>query len=223
MGVGDSFSATSRIYDRSRRQLIPCFDDFYRAAVALIPGDEGDAPRILDLGAGTGLLSAQVAASFPLARITLVDVSKDMLTHAGNRLGALGHVEFVCADYAEMPLGEGWSAIVSALSIHHLDDEQKRDLFRRAYRALAPGGMFINAEQILAPTPALAREQHDRWITEVRALGVSNDDLASALERMTHDRAATLADQLSWLQVAGFRDVDCWYKYLFFAVYGGRK
>jgi tRNA (cmo5U34)-methyltransferase len=48
-------------------------------------------------------------------------------------------------------------------------------------------------------------------------------DLAAALDRMKFDRAATLEDQLEWLREAGFRDIDCTYKNLIFAVYCGIK
>jgi tRNA (cmo5U34)-methyltransferase len=54
-------------------------------------------------------------------------------------------------------------------------------------------------------------------------LGVDDRDLTAALERMKFDRAATLEDQLEWLRAAGFRDIDCAYKNLIFAVYCGIK
>jgi tRNA (cmo5U34)-methyltransferase len=82
MNVGSSFDATAAIYDRSRRQLIPCFDDFYRAAVELAPFGRHEAIDILDLGAGTGLMAAFLAEALPRARFTLVDVAAEMLDRA---------------------------------------------------------------------------------------------------------------------------------------------
>jgi trans-aconitate methyltransferase len=41
---------------------------------------------VLDLGAGTGLFSALIAYSFPGARITLLDVSDEMLARARERM-----------------------------------------------------------------------------------------------------------------------------------------
>jgi tRNA (cmo5U34)-methyltransferase len=57
----------------------------------------------------------------------------------------------------------------------------------------------------------------------VRELGAAEPDLAAALDRMKFDRAATLEDQLEWMRQAGFRDIDCAYKNLIFAVYCGLK
>lgn len=62
------FDKAAEGYDRSRRQLVPSFDDFYGAAVESIPHESDAAIRVLDLGAGTGLLSALVARAFPHAR-----------------------------------------------------------------------------------------------------------------------------------------------------------
>ena len=48
------FDITASTYDADRAKLIPCYDAFYRRTTDLIVGG---AERVLDLGAGTGLLS----------------------------------------------------------------------------------------------------------------------------------------------------------------------
>jgi len=40
---------------------------------------------------------------------------------------------------------------------------------------------------------------------------------------MREDKNALLADQLTWLEEAGFVDIDCWYKRFRFVVYGASK
>jgi tRNA (cmo5U34)-methyltransferase len=53
---------------------VPQFDLFYGTAVrALGPLAEGPLKRVLDLGAGTGLLTAAVAETYPDARFELLD------------------------------------------------------------------------------------------------------------------------------------------------------
>src|SRR5271156_6235707 len=215
--VQHAFDLAAEDYDRTRRRLVPGFDDFYRAAIDLIQFPRESSLKVLDLGAGTGLMAAFIAYSFPNARITMVDISNEMLERARPRF------RFEVSDYGVDRIQEKYDAIVSALSIHHLSDEQKRSLFRRIHGALNADGVFVNAEQFRCATPERHKFHHERWLTRVRELGVDDRDLAAALERMKFDRAATLEDQLEWMREAGFRDIDCAYKNLIFAVYCGLK
>jgi tRNA (cmo5U34)-methyltransferase len=207
-----TFNAHASIYDQQRRRLIPCYDDFYGTAVEAL-----EAPaRVLDLGAGTGLLSRHIRAAYPDARLTLLDFAEAMLDGARAQFG--DSASYVAGDLTE-PLPEGpWCAVASALAIHHLADTDKRDLFARIHDTLKPGGVFVNAEQVVGPTPYRERRneawQHDRAI----AAGASEQDWADALERMQHDRCATVEDQLAWLREAGFADADCLFKHHRFAV-----
>jgi tRNA (cmo5U34)-methyltransferase len=188
-----------------------------------MPFHAQDNAHILDLGAGTGLLSAMLAKAFPAAHITLLDASAPMLEQGERRLGRHRRFQFQVRDYAREPLEGSYHAIVSALSIHHLNAYEKRGLFRRVRVALEAGGVFVNADQVLGPTPGLdARYQRD-WMQQARALGVSEPDLAAALERQKADQSSTLQEQLSWLEEAGFRNVDCWYKNQRFAVLAGER
>jgi len=222
--VQHAFDLAAQDYDRTRRRLVPGFDDFYRAAIDLIRFPHDSRLKVLDLGAGTGLMAAFIAYSFPQARITMVDISSEMLERARARFELGGErFRFEVSDYGVDPIQEKYDAVVSALSIHHLSDGQKRSLFDRIHGALNDGGVFVNAEQFRGATPERDRFHHERWITRVRELGVDDRDLAAALDRMKFDRAATLDDQLEWMREAGFRDIDCAYKNLIFAVYCGIK
>lgn len=224
MDVKQAFDAAAPGYDGLRRQLIPCFDDFYDAAVDALGFPPGAAPEILDLGAGTGLLAERLLARWPRARLTLVDLSADMLHRARARFAGRGAgVVFRTADYLRDPLGGPFDAVVSALSIHHLADAGKRALFRRAFAALRPGGRFVDADNVLAATPRLAARDRALWIARVRGSGIDRAELAAALRRTRLDVLAPLPSQLAWLRRAGFTDVDCSYKWLHFAVFGGRR
>ncbi len=224
MTVGASFDAAARDYDRSRWQLVPGLDDLYGAALGSVPFGPDAEIRVLDLGAGTGLLSGMVAERFPRSRVTLVDVSVEMLRVARRRLGgASGRFEFRTMDYARKALPKGYDLVVSALSIHHLTDGDKRDLFGRVHESLLDDGWFANADQVIGKTPEEETHLQEWWLRRVREAGVSEEDLAAALSRMRADRNATLAAQLGWLAGAGFEEVRCVYGDHRFAAYAGRK
>ncbi|HEY9861420.1 MAG TPA: methyltransferase domain-containing protein [Candidatus Obscuribacterales bacterium] len=224
MTIQHAFNAIATEYDLLRRILIPCFDDFYQTAVDVLPGDRQAALQVLDLGAGTGLYAAMVQSAFPNAAFTLVDLAAEMLEQAKSRFRQLHRSpQIIVADYAKADLGGPYDLIISALSIHHLSDTDKEQLYQRIYNSLAPGGMFVNADQVLGQTPALDQLYRQHWLSAVQALGISEEDLAAAYKRMEYDRMATLDAQLNWLQTAGFDNVDCWYKNFSFVVFGGQR
>jgi tRNA (cmo5U34)-methyltransferase len=109
------------------------------------------------------------------------------------------------------------------LSIHHLEDADKRKVFGKIYESLAPGGVFINAEQVAGPTPALEARYKTLWLEQVRKAGASEEQIEGALYRMREDRCASVEDQLGWLRAAGFADADCWFKENRFAVLAGSR
>ena len=214
--VAAVFGAQAETYDAARRRLIPCFDAFYGAAVAAV-GLAGDpVGRVLDLGAGTGLLTGFVRAAHPDAALTLLDGAAPMLERARAALGDK-RTRYVVGDLAD-PLPSGpWDVIVSALAIHHLDDGAKRALFARVRDGLRPGGVFVNAEQVLGSSPAWTAH-HEAWHEAAARAGGSDDaEWAGALERMRADRCASVEDQLGWLREAGL-DAECLFRDHRFAV-----
>ena len=224
MTVKTVFDKYADSYDDTRRQLIPCFDDFYGTAVSLLPAAREPGIEVLDLGAGTGLLSARILAHAPNAHVVLVDLSEHMLAQARVRFAEVGtQVEFRLSNFAVEPFLGSYDAIVSALAIHHLPATEKRKLFLKAYNHLKPKGIFINADQVLGPSAGIEAQYRRHWLTQVQAAGVSAATLAAALERMQEDQMSTLVEQLAWLEEAGFQEVNCWYKNYSFVVYSGTK
>jgi tRNA (cmo5U34)-methyltransferase len=219
------FTRDAVSYDATRRGLIPCFDSFYGAALDLIAdwrGADSTPLRVLDLGAGTGLFGYLVATRHRQARLHLVDASEGMLEEARQRFAGSEGVSYAVGDMATADFGGPWDLVISALAIHHLTDSDKQALFRRIRTALRPGGLFVNAEQVLGPTPEAEARYARLWLAQVRTHGVPEAEIAKAQERMLHDRCATVEDQLRWLREAGFAEVDCSFKEWRFAVLSGQ-
>lgn len=221
--IRQAFNKYAQDYDAQREYIIPQMREYYGAAVwameSLVPE-----PAILDIGAGTGLLSALLLEKFPDARLTLMDISENMLDLARKRFFARPGNKYVICDYSSSDLGGPYDIICSALSIHHLSTEDKRRLFLRIFTALKPGGMFVNADQAEGETPYFRQRYMDYWNEFLRSGPMTEAEHAEILKRRdTLDKNEKLSVQLGWLAEAGFADVDVVYKNRTFIVTAARK
>lgn len=114
------------------------------------------APRVVDLGCGTGELTRVAHERLGAVETLGIDRSETML--AGSATHAGGGVRFVCEDLRSALTPERWDVILSSAALHWLPDHAA--LFAELAGALAPGGQL--AIQMPAsyddPTHVLAAE-----------------------------------------------------------------
>jgi tRNA (cmo5U34)-methyltransferase len=216
------FDNVSKKYDEQRKKFIPCFDDFYRVSVSVASVDTEN-PKILDIGAGTGLLSAFLMERYPDASFTLIDISEKMLDIAKDRFRGNSNVKYIVADYSKYHFVEKYDMIVSALSIHHLEDEEKKEIYKKSYSLLKQNGILINADQVYGETPFIENLNKKIWRHYIEDSGLPGEEILAGYERIKLDKESTLDQQMNWLKEASFCDVSCIYKYYHFAVMFGRK
>lgn len=122
------------------RSEVPRFDELQGEAIAAIAGVP---ERVLDLGIGTGETSRRLLEAFPRARITGLDSSPEMVFRARQM-----DIEVKLARM-EDPLPDGpWDLVIAVLSVHHLEADGKRDLFRRV-REVA--GQLVIGDVVAVP------------------------------------------------------------------------
>lgn len=220
--IQEKFDLISQNYDSQRKKLIPCFDDFYNISVS-IAESEKENPKVLDIGAGTGLLSAFILKKYPEASLTLIDISNKMLEIAKQRFKNFSNINYISDDYTKFVFNGKYDIIISALSIHHLSNYEKSNLIKKCYTLLEPNGIFINADQVLGETPFIETFNKKMWRKSIETSGLSREELDSCYNRIKLDKEATLEQQLNWLKEAGFSDVSCAYKHFHFAAMVGRN
>ncbi len=218
----EKFGQGAEEYDRQRKHVIPRLDDLYEilADLAIINIQN---PRILDLGAGTGLLTSYIHVRYPQGLFTLLDISEEMLMIARDRFKNVPNFNYVIADYMNYYFKDSFDLIVSSLSIHHLEHQDKQVLYQKIYDLLNPEGVFLNADQVLGPSPANEEEYQRNWMEKIHVGSLSESEKKMILDRMQLDNPATLRDNLKWLKNIGYRDVDVYYKYYNFCIFYGKK
>jgi trans-aconitate methyltransferase len=125
------------------RAEVPRYDELQAATIEAIPF----APqRVLELGVGTGETTRRLLERHPGAEVTGLDSQPEMVFKARE------HGIAVRLARMQDPLPDGpWDLVISVLSVHHLDADGKRDLFRRVReqsRALVIGDVVLADPQI---------------------------------------------------------------------------
>lgn len=218
MDIAKQFNLIAQEYDENRKRFIPCFGDFYRGTTEFIAANIPDPRRILDLGAGTGLLSYFWYQYFPEAEYVLTDIADEMLSVARKRFEGIDNVSYQILDYSEKLPEGAFDAVASALSVHHLENEDKQRLFSRIYDILPRGGLFVNYDQFCAGEPEMDRWFDSYWESRLMKSGLSGHDIELWKERRKLDRECSVEQETEMLYKCGFKTVKCVYSYQKFSV-----
>jgi tRNA (cmo5U34)-methyltransferase len=218
------------IYIVERRKMFAIVRSFFEYFLHA-PGQKS----ILDLGCGDGIFTHELLKTERSIKATLIDGSETMLEKARERLKESSETQFIKASFQDIIQGsveidDAYDLIASSMAIHHLTLEEKQALFRIIHRVLRLGGFFINVDVLLAPADELDgwyMRLWEEWMDERKAsLGIRNEDSKGIIKRyknLEENNPDLLEDQLSALKASGFINVDCFYKYGIFSIYGGRK
>ncbi|MDE7245466.1 MAG: class I SAM-dependent methyltransferase, partial [Oscillospiraceae bacterium] len=119
LSIKEQFNRIAGEYDVNRRKFIPCFDGFYQESTDFLASCITAPEKIIDLGAGTGLLDCFWYQKFPNAEYLLLDIADEMLDIARKRFLGLENVSFQTANYFDRLPANGLDTAISALSNHH--------------------------------------------------------------------------------------------------------
>jgi ubiquinone/menaquinone biosynthesis C-methylase UbiE len=216
--IREQFNSSAQKYDSRRRCLIPCFDDFYKSSVSLLKYYRDDFKTVVDLGAGTGLLTKEMYDLYPNAHYTLIDVAKDMLKIAEERFHGLDNFEFMEYNYVEDIPVKNCDLICSALSIHHLENDEKEALYKNIYKKLDVTGCFINLDQFNGETEIMNNLYDNWWYDFIDRTGITPEEKAICVERRELDKENTIPETIVLLKSSGFRIVECIYSFMKFGV-----
>ena len=104
---------------------------------------------LLDIGCGTGLELNAVYRRFPRAEVTGIDLCRDMLDKLQQTYRDK-HFKAIVADYFEYPFeAERYDAALSFETLHHFPYEKKKRIYQKLYRALKPGGYYIECDYMV--------------------------------------------------------------------------
>jgi tRNA (cmo5U34)-methyltransferase len=189
--------------------------------------------HVLDLGGGDGIITEYLQERYPGNVFYLLDGSADMLGKARQRLTDRDIVftQQTFEKYLDAPPeDQKYDFIFSSNAIHHLDFLGKSRMYAKLFRECKFGGVFVNIDVVKAASERSERWQFAMWedwmderLAQVGGKVGTHDGLPEAAKAKPENKPSGLFEQLELLVKIGFRDVDCFYKYGVFAMFGGTK
>ncbi len=175
---------------------IDTYDDvhseYMQTKIKLADNLAKDAKNILDLGGGTGLELIHLFELFPDAKVTVIDITENMLEKLKTRSFA-NQVTTICGDFFEVPFGQNFDAVITTSAFHHFKKDEKIKLLKKILSCLKAGGQFINCD-LIALTPEIEAEQLF--------------ELEHNTEEGKHiDTPLTIENEIDALEKAGFTEI----------------
>jgi tRNA (cmo5U34)-methyltransferase len=193
-----------------------------------------DAPvTVLDVGAGYGPVSAFILDRYARATCVAQDGSEPMLNRARTLIARYGerfttyHSDLFETGWLPRQFGP-FDAAVSSSCLHNLRSFKRiSEIYRDIREHLKPGGVFLNLDLVNAPTAEL-HECYDAVVARRRRRDGAPAGDVGAMVRSGRRSSGTagpfpadLDQHLAALRVAGFKDVDCFWKDLRRTLIGG--
>jgi ubiquinone/menaquinone biosynthesis C-methylase UbiE len=128
-----------------------------RIVAEAVPGS-GDV--VLDIGAGTGLLTLELAPR--VAEVWAIDISSQMVEYLRTKAlsAGLDNVHASVASAVSLPFVDGGAdLVVSNYCFHHLKPREKEQALAEAMRVLRPGGRLVFGDMMFGLAPATARDR----------------------------------------------------------------
>ncbi len=198
-------------YDEAIRRFIPGYEPMLSEAAAAVAAIGPS--LVLDLGAGTGALSAALLVHRDIRSVELLDVDPEMLKKARSRLAPFAYrAQFRLRSFDD-PF-PSCDAMAASLSLHHISTmEAKRTLYGRAFAALSHGGVLVNADCVMPIDSAARSSSYRGWADHMVAQGIAEARAWQHFEEWAEeDTYFSLEQEIEAVSAAGFVATCVWQK-----------
>jgi SAM-dependent methyltransferase len=214
-----SAAAPQRVRDRFRNKAQQ-FDDLYedeRPLVRLLrPGlfrrrqlavetvSARQAPRVLDVGCGSGRIGEFVLEA-GTSHYVGVDFSEPMIELATARLARFGgRVELLTDDFLTAPLDGPFDVVLALGLFDYLPNPER--FFARMYELCAPGGVVVASFPAWSPIKGPVRKVRYEWIGDCPIFNYDRPGLERMLDEAGFQRSELLTPGRSGFLVRAHRE-----------------
>ncbi|MFB6356508.1 MAG: trans-aconitate 2-methyltransferase [bacterium] len=196
---------------------VPNYDEMMRTIGEIfnVWAQEKSPRSICELGTGQGRHTRTIVEQFRPETYVGVDGAQSMIRRTRERFESYDgptDTTFIQASFQDWTPDQHFDWIFSSLSIHHMEDSEKRRLFEKIHNHLNEHGRFLLCDLTRRPEGLV---DFYREVERHRMLqqGLSEEEIQERKEiHVTSDVPAYFDDLVTWLKDTGFNSVDCVWK-----------
>jgi len=210
-------------FDDMLERSIPQYDVMREACFDLAMKFITDRSTVIDLGCSRGEALAKLVSERGAHNLFLgLEISEPMLEASRQRFE--GYINCGVVDIRHHDLrtpglpSQAASVILAVLTVQFTPIEYRLRILRDVYTTLSSGGAFIFVEKVLGNTAEINDIQVESYYKLKSSNGYSQDQIERkrlSLEGVLVPLTASMNEEL--LAAAGFRRVDCFWRWMNFA------
>lgn len=199
------FNERAEGYEKHMKETVNSFHLYYQLVSSPIK-PTNEPIEVLDLGCGTGLEIKGIFEKAPNAKVTCIDMSKEMLNILQVSYKEYkDQITIVNDSYLKVPFEKGkYDYIISVMTMHHFLEDEKLKLYKKMRKAIKTDGRYIEGDYVVEQSKAkeLLEEYRNAYEKHgLEAAGLYHIDIPFSMET-----------QKKLLQKAGFNKFETVFK-----------
>ncbi len=225
----NAYNSHSRVisYDDNMNKMHPNRVKMMGIALEFLPYEVDSTLKAIDLGIGTGYFSFEFLKKYPNAHIIGIDGAKAMIEIAKIRLDDYSeNIEFQICDFKNIHEIiqdlESIDVVFSSYALHHLNENEKEQLYNFLKIIIKKNGWLIYADVIVADNPNI-----ETRFQEIRIDGImkrtqgsdkrfinyeSTRKFLDDLEEKENDQPLSISRDMELLKKSGFNNIEILWK-----------
>ncbi|MFW6301459.1 MAG: class I SAM-dependent methyltransferase [Bacillota bacterium] len=200
----DFFEIRAADYDDHMAEYVDDYQGFY-SSISRAINETDKRIKILDLGCGTGLELEFIFLKAPNALVTGIDLSQKMLDLLLDKYQhKKGQLNLIKGSYLDVDFKtEEYDYIISVMSFHHFSPAVKLGLYKKIWKALKPGGIYLEGDYLVS------REKEIKMAAAYQEKLENNNELVDDLFHL--DIPFSIETEKELFNKAGFIDFNLIY------------
>lgn len=212
-------------YDKKIEKVIPFYTQGFNTIIEIVKNIDVNVKSVLDIGIGTGNLSLALLNEFENITLIGIDIVDEYIKTAKAKLSKFEkQITLHCLDANNYSFNQKFDLIISSFVFHHLENKNKKNIYRKIFNSLNTGGVVINFDFVGSESSLFYGIFDILRMNFMKENGISDEMIQKDyIEHREFEIPLPYSVQKEYLTEIGFAEVECFWKYLNLAIFGGIK